>query len=183
MQTVGDMMSFACAPLTCVHQKGLFCRVASEITVMSSLGTYYLQGQTFFFSYFSSLFFDITLAPRSGSLIGTKEKDQELPRLLPPQPPNGHFQAWWWLYTHCQLTLDRAKRSCSVCGAVSVTRWRHLKGWGNSNKFMKIKLFAHFCIFKTLPSSSPSVCVLYILPSHLCHGFSGKRVYCKISRL
>lgn len=44
MQTVGDMMSFACAPLTCVHQKGLFCRVASEITVVSSLGTYYLQG-------------------------------------------------------------------------------------------------------------------------------------------
>lgn len=97
MQTAGGVMSLTCVSLTCAHQKELFCRVASGVIVVSSLDTYYLWGQTFFFfcfSSFSSLSFDITLTPHSGSLIGTQEGDQET-----SAPPNKNkskqaFQAW-----------------------------------------------------------------------------------------
>lgn len=39
MQTVGDTTLFTCVSLICGHQRGLFCGVASEITVVSSLDT------------------------------------------------------------------------------------------------------------------------------------------------
>lgn len=41
MQTAGDVMSLMWVSLTCVHQQGLFCRVAFEIIVVSSLDTTY----------------------------------------------------------------------------------------------------------------------------------------------
>lgn len=58
MQTVGDVMPFTSVSLTYVQQKGLFCRVASGTIVASSFPRDYLQGQTFFFPYFSSLSFN-----------------------------------------------------------------------------------------------------------------------------
>lgn len=76
MQTVGDVMPFTCVSLTYVHQKGLFCTVASEIIVASSFSGYLLlTGANFFFFYFSSLSTDITLAPHSGNFIGTQKGD------------------------------------------------------------------------------------------------------------
>lgn len=90
MATVGGVEPFACVSLTCVHQKGLFARVASEIIVASPFPRYLLLTGAnfffFFFSYFSSLSYDITLAPHSGNFIGTQEGDQETG---PPQPNQG----------------------------------------------------------------------------------------------
>lgn len=92
MQTAGGVMSLTCVSLTCAHQKGLFCRVASEVIVVSSLDTYYLWGQTFFVFHLS---FDTTLTPHSGSLIGTQEGNQET---FPPKQKQKQnkqaFQAW-----------------------------------------------------------------------------------------
>lgn len=181
MQTVGHVMPVTCVFLTCVQQKGLFCRVASEIVVASSFPRDYLQGQTFFFSYFSSLSFDITLAPLSGNFIGTKERDQET-----CPPPKGGISRSGDGYTPIyQLMLHRAKCSCN-----SQSREQNEmalpESMGKFKQIHEVKIVCSFffCIFKALPSSSPSsACVSYILPSHLCHGFSGKCVYCKISRL
>lgn len=66
-------LSDLCSPEGAVLQGRLWS------TVVSSLDTYYLWGQTFFFCFssFSSLSFDITLTPHSGSLTGTQEGDQE----------------------------------------------------------------------------------------------------------
>lgn len=48
MQTAGGVMPLTCVSLTCAHQKGLFCRVASGVIVVSSLDTYYLWGANIF---------------------------------------------------------------------------------------------------------------------------------------
>lgn len=137
----------------------------------------------FCFSSFSSLSFDTTLTPHSGSLIGTQEGDQET---SPPAPnknknkTNRHSRPGDGYAPIYQLTPERAESSRSVS-------WRHLKGQGNPNKFMEGQTV---CSLLHLPkhhlpppSSSSSACVLYFLPSQLCYGFSGKRVHCKISRL
>lgn len=66
-------------------------------------------------------------------------------------------------------------------GASSVTRWHYLKGWGKFKQIHDVK--NRLLIFVSLkhypPPPPPPQHVLDLLPSHLCHGFSGKRVYCK----
>lgn len=67
-----------------------------------------------------------------------------------------------------QLTLDRAQCSCSVSWCHECDKITLSERTGKF-EFMKLKLFVHFRIFETLPSSpsssSSSACVLYILPS------------------
>lgn len=154
MQTVGDVMPFTSVSLTYVQQKGLFCRVASETIVASSFPRDYLQGQTFFFPYFSSLSFDITLAPLSGNFIGTKER----PRNTPTPTKRGHFQVWWWLYTHLSANATQSpmllQRPSPVSGVViwSLGKFKQI----HEVKIVCSFFFFFFCIFKSLPSSFPS---------------------------
>lgn len=133
-----------------------------------------LTGANFFFFRISASF-DITLAPHSGNFIEHKEtKKHPPPKGGTSRPGDGYIPIY-------QPTLQRASRPLSLCPSPERgTRRRYQKAWGNSNKFIKLKLFAHFLLsLKALPSSSPSsACVSYVLPSHLCHRFSGKCVYC-----
>lgn len=137
----------------------------------------------FFFSSFSSLSFDITLTPHSGSLIGTQEGDQETSPPPKQKQKQTGIPGLVIVCTHLS-TNTRKSRKRSSCVPVSwaLIRRRHLKGRGNSNKFMNVQtvcslwhLSKHYL---PPPSSSSSACGLHILPSHLCYGFSGKRVYC-----
>lgn len=174
-------MPFTCVSLTYVHQKGLFCRVASEVIHCGVFLPWTLTtftGANFFFFFHISASFDITLAPHSGNFIEHKETKKHPPytkRGRTSRPGDGYTPIY-------QPMLQRASRPLSLCPSPAHgTRRRYQKAWGNSNKFMKLKLFAHFLLsLKALPSSSSpsSACVSYVLPSHLCHRFSGKCVYC-----
>lgn len=143
-------MPFTCVSLTCVHQKGPFCRVASEIRWrLPSLDTYYLQRQTFFFffSYFSSLSFDITLAPHSGNFIVTQEGDQET-----PPTKRWHFQAWWWLYTNLSTNATQS-RLLSLC---SSPEWNKVALSESMGKFKQIHEVKIVCsVFVSLKPSPP----------------------------
>lgn len=162
MQTVGDVMPFTSVSLTYVQQKGLFCRVASETIVASSFPRDYLQGQTFFFPYFSSLSFDITLAPLSGNFIGTKER----PRNTPTPTKRGHFQVWWWLYTHLSANATQSpmllQRPSPVSGVV-------IWSLGKFKQIHEVKIVcSFFVIFKSTPLLLPLVSMCFIcsaLPS------------------
>lgn len=111
---------------------------------LPSLETTY-RGKLFFFHI--SVPFPLTLAPLSGNFIGTKER----PRNTPTTTKRGHFQVWWWLYTHLSANATQSQCSCSV-----LVPWVALlsEAWENSNKFMKLKLFALF-FFVSLKHSPP----------------------------
>lgn len=141
------------------------------------------------FSSFSSLSFDIALTTHSGSLIGTQEGDQEpSPRPQTKTKTNRHSRPGDGDAPIYQLTLERAESSRSVSRCHEYNKMTSSERTG---KFKQIHESSNclltFASFETLPSSPPSssssACGLHILPSHLCYGFSGKRVYCKISRL
>lgn len=146
-----------------------------SFTVASSFPRHLLlTGANFFFFHISASF-DITLAPHSGNFIEHKETKKH-------PPPKGGALPGLAMAIHPfinQCYKEPADRSLCPSPAHG-TRRRYQKAWGNTNKFMKLKLFAHFLLsLKALPSSSPwSACVSYVLPSHLCHRFSGKCVYC-----
>lgn len=148
---------------------------------LPSLETTY-RGKLFFFPYFSSLSFDITLAPLSGNFIGTKER----PRNTPTPTKRGHFQVWWWLYTHLSANATQSpmllQRPSPVSGVV-------IWSLGKFKQIHEVKIvcsFFFFFFFVSLkhspPPSPPQHVFPYILPSHLCRGFSGKCVSWKISR-
>lgn len=173
-------MSLTCVSLTCAHQKGLFCRVASGVLWCLPLILTTYGGKLFFcFSSFSSLSFDITLTPHSGSLTGTQEGDQE----TSPSPKQKQKQTGIpdLLCTHLS-TNTRKSRKLSSCVPVSwaLIRWRHLKGRGNSNKLWKFKLFAHFGIFQNttfLPPPLPPQHVVYTFCPHISATGSQGNVY------
>lgn len=191
MQTAGGVMSLTCVSDLCSPEGAV---LQGRLWSYCGVFPWYLLlmgANCFCFSSFSSLSFDTTLTPHSGSLIGTQEGDQET---SPPAPnknknkTNRHSRPGDRYAPIYQLTPERAEGSRVLCPDVmSVIRWRHLKGWGNSNKFMKRQTVCSLLHLSKHhlppPSSSSSACVLYFLPSQLCYGFSGKRVYCKISRL
>lgn len=188
MATVGGVEPFACVSLTCVHQKGLFARVASEIIVASPFPRYLLLTGAnffFFFSYFSSLSYDITLAPHSGNFIGTQEGDQET---APPNQTRGGVcvcrpgDGYTPIY---QPMLHRAEGARCVLipwveqdGVV----WKHgeIQLPGVEIVCSSFVPFKHSLL---PPTPTSSGCVSPVPPSRLCLGFSGKWVYCKISRL
>lgn len=87
-------------------QKGLFCRVSSEVTVVFSLDILLHIG-IFLFSYFSSLSFYITLAPDSGRFVGTWEGyPQTITPLRGISRPSD-------CYAPIQITMHRVKSSLS----------------------------------------------------------------------
>lgn len=145
MQTVGDVMPFTSVSLTYVQQKGLFCRVASGTIVASSFPRDYLQGQTFFFCI--SVPFPLTLAPLSGNFIETKER----PRNTPTPTKRGHFQVWWWLYTHLSANATQSpmllQRPSPVSGVV-------IWSMGKFKQIHEVKIVCSF-FFVSLKQSPP----------------------------
>lgn len=170
MQTVGDVMPFTSVSLTYVQQKGLFCRVASGTIVASSFPRDYLQGQTFFFHI--SVPFPLTLAPLSGNFIGTKER----PRNTPTTTKRGHFQVWWWLYTHLSANATQSpmllQRPSPVSGVV-------IWSMGKFKQIHEVKIVCSFffCIFKALPSSFPSSACFHTFCPHISAMGSQGNVY------
>lgn len=162
-------MSLTCVSLTCAHQKGLFCRVASGVIVVSSPDTYYLWGQTFFCFYLSAPFpLILTLTTHSGSLIGTQEGDQEpSPRPQTKTKTNRHSRPGDGDAPIYQLTLERAESSRSVSWCHEYNKMTSSERTG---KFKQIHESSNclltFASFETLPSSPPP-----LPPQHVVYTF------------
>lgn len=113
----------------------------------------------FCFSSFSSLSFDTTLIPHSGSLIGTQEGDQETSP--PPRAPNKnknktnrHSRPGDGYAPIYQLPLERAESSCSVSWC---HEWNKMALSERTGKFKQIhersNCLLTFASTKTPPSS------------------------------
>lgn len=112
---------------------------------LPSLETTY-RGKLFFFHI--SVPFPLTLAPLSGNFIGTKER----PRNTPTTTKRGHFQVWWWLYTHLSANATQSpmllQRPSPVSGVV-------IWSMGKFKQIHEVKIVCSFFFFVSLKHSPP----------------------------
>lgn len=104
---------------------------------LPSLETTY-RGKLFFFRI--SVPFPLTLAPLSGNFIETKER----PRNTPTPTKRGHFQVWWWLYTHLSANATQSpmllQRPSPVSGVV-------IWSMGKFKQIHEVKIVCSFFLY------------------------------------
>lgn len=157
MQTAGGVMSLTCVSDLCSPEGAV---LQGRLWSYCGVFPWYLLligANCFCFSSFSSLSFDTTLTPHSGSLIGTQEGDQET---SPPAPnknknkTNRHPRPGDRYAPIYQLTPERAEGSRSVSWCHECNKMTSSERMG---KFKQIHETSNcllaFASFKTPPSS------------------------------